>query len=48
LHPAHRVAQHDGKGRFSTEFAVPDVHGVYTFRLDYQRLGYTNILEKVN
>lgn len=47
LDPYIRVnLKHDGKGRFSTEFAVPDVHGVYTFRLDYQRLGYTNILEK--
>jgi len=37
---------HNGKGTFTGKFKVPDVYGVFTFRLDYQRLGYTNILLK--
>jgi len=40
------VLHHDNKGVFSADFTLPDVYGVFTFRIDYQRLGYTNILEK--
>jgi len=45
LDPHVRVnLQHNAKGHFSTRFVAPDVYGVFTFRVDYQRLGYTNIL----
>jgi len=46
LDPYYRVnLRHDGKGRFSTTYVVPDVYGIYTFRLDYNRVGYTSINE---
>lgn len=32
---------HDGKGNYSTSSQLPDVNGVYTFKVDYQRPGYT-------
>lgn len=32
--------KNDGKGKYSTEFKLPDVYGVFTFRIDYQRQGY--------
>jgi len=38
--------KHNDKGHFSIVFKVPDVYGVFTFRVDYQRLGYTYILLK--
>ena len=28
---------------YSAEFTVPDVYGVFQFKLEYQRLGYTRI-----
>lgn len=34
---------HDGKGKYSTSFQLPDVYGVFTFKVDYQRPGYTPI-----
>jgi len=30
---------------FKTVFKIPDVYGIYTFRLDYKRLGYTSLSE---
>eukprot|EP00026_Physarum_polycephalum_P009024 Phypoly_transcript_09134.p1 GENE.Phypoly_transcript_09134~~Phypoly_transcript_09134.p1 ORF type:complete len:441 (+),score=85.61 Phypoly_transcript_09134:55-1323(+) len=33
--------KHDGKGTYSTSFQLPDVYGVFTFKVDYQRPGYT-------
>ncbi|KAF7840919.1 dolichyl-diphosphooligosaccharide--protein glycosyltransferase 48 kDa subunit [Senna tora] len=33
----------DGKGRFFTSFKVPDVYGVFQFKVEYQRLGYTSL-----
>eukprot|EP01118_Nematostelium_gracile_P013861 TRINITY_DN528_c0_g1_i1.p1 TRINITY_DN528_c0_g1~~TRINITY_DN528_c0_g1_i1.p1 ORF type:complete len:450 (+),score=128.01 TRINITY_DN528_c0_g1_i1:40-1350(+) len=30
----------DGKGKFSTQFKLPDVYGVFTFKIDYTRKGY--------
>eukprot|EP00455_Lapot_gusevi_P035718 TRINITY_DN3958_c0_g1_i3.p1 TRINITY_DN3958_c0_g1~~TRINITY_DN3958_c0_g1_i3.p1 ORF type:complete len:160 (+),score=54.67 TRINITY_DN3958_c0_g1_i3:391-870(+) len=33
--------KHNGAGRFSTEFQVPDVYGVYQFKIHYNRLGRT-------
>eukprot|EP00164_Ancoracysta_twista_P006696 GFYU01009377.1.p1 GENE.GFYU01009377.1~~GFYU01009377.1.p1 ORF type:complete len:485 (-),score=166.09 GFYU01009377.1:297-1583(-) len=32
-----------GKGLYSTSFAAPDVYGIYVFRIDYQRVGYSNL-----
>jgi len=32
---------HDGKGKYSTSFKVPDVYGVFTFKVDYHRIGYS-------
>jgi hypothetical protein len=34
---------HDGAGRFSAVVKVPDVYGVFKWRLDYRRLGYSYI-----
>ena len=31
------------QGHFSTSFEVPDVYGVFQFKVDYKRLGYTTI-----
>eukprot|EP01100_Stratorugosa_tubuloviscum_P001775 TRINITY_DN139_c7_g1_i1.p1 TRINITY_DN139_c7_g1~~TRINITY_DN139_c7_g1_i1.p1 ORF type:complete len:437 (-),score=212.28 TRINITY_DN139_c7_g1_i1:171-1481(-) len=40
--PYYRVfLNHDNNGRYSVTFAAPDTYGVYTFRLIYQRRGYT-------
>ncbi|XP_047311761.1 dolichyl-diphosphooligosaccharide--protein glycosyltransferase 48 kDa subunit-like [Impatiens glandulifera] len=33
----------NGKGQFSTSFKVPDVYGVFQFKIEYQRLGYTSL-----
>ncbi|KAL4180493.1 hypothetical protein AMTRI_Chr13g125540 [Amborella trichopoda] len=33
----------DGKGLYSTSFRVPDVYGVFQFKIAYQRLGYTSL-----
>ena len=30
-------------GRYSTKFTLPDVYGVYQFRVDYNRIGYTHL-----
>ncbi|KAJ6852142.1 dolichyl-diphosphooligosaccharide--protein glycosyltransferase 48 kDa subunit-like isoform X1 [Iris pallida] len=32
----------DQKGLYSTSFKVPDVYGVFQFKVEYQRLGYTS------
>lgn len=34
---------HDGKGRYSVQFTIPDVYGVYKFRILYRRPGYSTI-----
>eukprot|EP01114_Cavostelium_apophysatum_P017986 TRINITY_DN5466_c0_g1_i2.p1 TRINITY_DN5466_c0_g1~~TRINITY_DN5466_c0_g1_i2.p1 ORF type:complete len:432 (-),score=105.23 TRINITY_DN5466_c0_g1_i2:46-1341(-) len=31
--------KHDGKGRFSSQFVLPDVYGVFTFKVEYHRKG---------
>lgn len=31
----------NSKGTFSCNFKLPDVYGVYTFTVDYRRMGYT-------
>ncbi|KAL8555991.1 hypothetical protein ACS0TY_003704 [Phlomoides rotata] len=33
----------DQKGRYYTSFKVPDVYGVFQFKVEYQRLGYTSL-----
>ncbi|KAL2328933.1 hypothetical protein Fmac_022360 [Flemingia macrophylla] len=33
----------DGKGRYFTSFKVPDVYGVFQFKVEYEKLGYTSI-----
>ncbi|XP_047323730.1 dolichyl-diphosphooligosaccharide--protein glycosyltransferase 48 kDa subunit-like [Impatiens glandulifera] len=33
----------NGKGLYSTSFKVPDVYGVFQFKIEYQRLGYTSL-----
>ncbi|KAI4375703.1 hypothetical protein MLD38_013540 [Melastoma candidum] len=33
----------DKKGVFSTNFKVPDVYGVFQFKVEYQKLGYTGL-----
>jgi len=31
----------DGKGKFSTTFKLPDIYGVFTFKVEYIRQGYS-------
>jgi len=31
----------DGKGKFSTSFILPDIYGVFTFKVEYVRQGYS-------
>jgi len=38
--------KNDGKGHFSTQFKIPDVYGIFTFRVKYERAGYTSITEE--
>ncbi|GLT39087.1 hypothetical protein SLA2020_132950 [Shorea laevis] len=33
----------DGKGVYQASFKVPDVYGVFQFKVDYYRLGYTSL-----
>jgi len=35
--------KHDNKGHYQLSFTAPDVYGIFTFRVDYHRLGYTNL-----
>jgi oligosaccharyltransferase complex subunit beta len=34
---------HDGKGRYSLRFKVPDVYGVFKYVIDYSHRGYSYI-----
>ncbi|XP_008786131.2 dolichyl-diphosphooligosaccharide--protein glycosyltransferase 48 kDa subunit [Phoenix dactylifera] len=38
-----KTLSHDQKGLYSTSFKVPDVYGVFQFKVEYQRLGYTSL-----
>ncbi|KAK1292251.1 Dolichyl-diphosphooligosaccharide--protein glycosyltransferase 48 kDa subunit [Acorus calamus] len=38
-----RTLSHDQKGLYSTSFKVPDVYGVFQFKVEYQKLGYTSL-----
>ena len=31
------------KDKFAANFKLPDVYGVYQFRVDYNRMGYTHL-----
>jgi len=33
--------KHDSKGLYHARFTVPDVYGIFTFKVEYERLGYT-------
>ena len=33
----------DGNGKYTTTFKVPDVYGVYTFKVEYNRIGYGHL-----
>jgi len=36
----------DGKGKFSAVFKAPDVYGVFTFNLEYHRVGYSSLSDR--
>ncbi|PWZ38464.1 Dolichyl-diphosphooligosaccharide--protein glycosyltransferase subunit [Zea mays] len=38
-----KTMSNDNKGLYSTSFKVPDVYGVFQFKVEYQRLGYTGL-----
>ncbi|XP_044509830.1 dolichyl-diphosphooligosaccharide--protein glycosyltransferase 48 kDa subunit-like isoform X2 [Mangifera indica] len=38
-----KTLSNDKKGLYSTAFKVPDVYGVFQFKVEYQRLGYTSL-----
>ncbi|XP_058081912.1 dolichyl-diphosphooligosaccharide--protein glycosyltransferase 48 kDa subunit [Magnolia sinica] len=38
-----KTLSNDQKGLYSTAFRVPDVYGVFQFKVEYQRLGYTGL-----
>jgi oligosaccharyltransferase complex subunit beta len=44
LDPHIRTAlKHNKQGHFTTEFQIPDVYGVFTFKVHHKRLGLTNL-----
>lgn len=38
-----KTLEHNGQGLYHTSFQVPDVYGVFQFKLEYNRLGYTSL-----
>lgn len=38
-----KTLETDQKGQYHTSFKVPDVYGVFQFKVDYHRLGYTSL-----
>ncbi|KAJ0982660.1 hypothetical protein J5N97_010915 [Dioscorea zingiberensis] len=38
-----KTMSNDKKGLYLTSFKVPDVYGVFQFKVEYQRLGYTSL-----
>lgn len=40
--PGFDVASSPG-GKYSVQFKLPDVYGVFQFKVDYNRLGYTHL-----
>lgn len=44
IDPFVRVTmKHDNKGHFKAQFKIPDVYGVYQFKVDYVRTGITRL-----
>jgi len=44
LDPYIRInLKHDNKGKFYTSFTSPDVYGIFTFKVDYHRIGYSGL-----
>lgn len=44
LDPYYRIfLKHDNKGHYSVSYQVPDVYGIFTFRINYARSGYSSI-----
>ncbi|KAI0219947.1 Dolichyl-diphosphooligosaccharide--protein glycosyltransferase 48 kDa subunit [Lamellibrachia satsuma] len=41
IDPFVRTTLRHSAGKFYTQFKLPDVYGVYQFRVDYKRVGYT-------
>lgn len=35
--------KHIGGGKYQAQFEIPDVYGVYQFKVDYDRIGYTHL-----
>ncbi|KAK6620268.1 Dolichyl-diphosphooligosaccharide--protein glycosyltransferase 48 kDa subunit [Polyplax serrata] len=35
--------KHKANGKYEAEFVIPDVYGVYQFKVDYNRIGYTRL-----
>lgn len=35
--------KHIGGGKYQAKFQIPDVYGVYQFKVDYDRVGYTHL-----
>lgn len=44
---SNAATQHHGfffvGGKYSVQFKLPDVYGVFQFKVDYNRLGYTHL-----
>ena len=47
LDPFVRTRLQNKNGVFSVDFKLPDVYGVFQFRTNYKRLGYTEIVNHV-
>ena len=43
IDPFVRNTMKKENGRYVARFAIPDVYGVYQFKVDYKRIGYTNL-----
>lgn len=35
--------KHTSNGKYEAQFVIPDVYGVYQFKVDYNRIGYTRL-----
>ncbi|KAI4461169.1 dolichyl-diphosphooligosaccharide--protein glycosyltransferase 48 kda subunit [Holotrichia oblita] len=35
--------KHKGNGKYEARFKIPDVYGVYQFKVDYNKIGYTHL-----
>ncbi|XP_033113598.1 dolichyl-diphosphooligosaccharide--protein glycosyltransferase 48 kDa subunit-like [Anneissia japonica] len=43
IDPFVRTSLKSKNGRFSTKFKLPDVYGVFQFKVDYNRIGFTHL-----